>query len=86
MQLEVETTTEDVGAKETGSAGFFDGFFKALVGFEDFTVDIVVTDGRTHGETADDHAFDQGVRVVPDDIQIFKGTRLASSVLQTRYF
>ncbi len=77
VELEVEARTQDVLPQEAGFAGFFQGLFKALVDLENLAVDVVVAHGSAHRETADDHAFDHGVRVVAQDVAVLEGPGLA---------
>ena len=76
-EFEIEAAAQDVFAKEACFPGFGQSGFKALVAFENFAVNIVVTGTRTHGIAADDHAFNQGMRIETDDIAVFEGTGFA---------
>jgi len=77
VQLEGELAAHDLVAQEIGGARLFQRFFEAVVVGENFTVDVVVTHGDAHGVSADGHAFDQGMRVVANNVAVLEGTRLA---------
>ncbi|OMP13027.1 hypothetical protein COLO4_02409 [Corchorus olitorius] len=77
MQLEVEAGPQDVVTEEARSARLFQCLFEDLVFVPDLAVDVVVAHGDAHRVAADGHAFDQRVRVVPDDVAILERARLA---------
>ena len=77
VQLEAESAAQNVVAQIAGSTGFFEGRFKALVGVENFAVDVVVAHADAHGISRDDHAFDHRVGVVLHDVAVFASARLA---------
>ena len=77
MQLEVETAAQDVLAQIARGARLLKRFFKALVGDENFTVDVVVGEIHTHRIRRDRHAFDDDVRVVHEDVAVLEGAGLA---------
>lgn len=60
-QVEGKFRTQDILSQEACRTGLINGFFTALIDFPDFTVNIVITTGRTHGIPRNDHPFDQGM-------------------------
>ena len=77
VDIEVETAAEDILAKQAGLACLGQGRLETLVGLPELATDVVVPGNCTDRITADDHALDQGMRVVAQDIAILEGTRLA---------
>src|SRR5450830_7667 len=86
VQLEAEVGAEDVVAKETCCTRFFQRFFKTQIRVEDFAVDVVVADRDAHRITADDHAFDQRVRVITNDVAVFECARFAFIAVANEVF
>jgi len=77
VEVEGEIAAEDILAEVPRGAGFLERLFEAQIDFEDFTVDVVVAAPAPHGITGDDHALDDGVRVVAQDVAILESARLA---------
>ncbi len=77
MQLEAEIRTQDLVTQEASRTGLFQRFFKTLIDFEHFTVDVVVAHGNTHGVGCNGHAFDHDVRVETQDIAVFESAGFA---------
>ena len=77
VQLEAEAAAHDVVTQVAGSAGLFQRGLEALIGLEDFAVDVVVAQGDAHRVGRDDHALDHDVGVVHQDVPVLAGARLA---------
>ena len=77
MQLKAEFRPENFIAEITGSARFFEGLFKALVIRPYFAMNIVVTHADAHRVSGDDHAFDQDMGVVAEDVTVLERAGLA---------
>ena len=77
MQLKFEVAACNVIAQVTRCAGLFQGFFKALIGGENFAVNVVVAHTRTNRVAGDDHAFNHDVGVVHQDVAVFERAWLA---------
>ncbi|MNT41657.1 hypothetical protein D3C72_1780260 [compost metagenome] len=75
MQLETEVATQNVVTQVACCAGLFQCFLKALIGLEDFAVDIVVTYIDAHRESSNRHAFNHDVGVVHQDLTVFASAR-----------
>ena len=63
MQLEIECAAHDLVAQVAGSTRLFQGFFKPVIGLEDFTMDVVVAHRDTHGISCNGHALNNDMRV-----------------------
>ena len=77
VELEAEVAAEDVLAEVTGRARFGERLFEALVRVPDLAVRVVVADRDAHRVPGDDHAFDDDVRVVAQEIAILERAGLA---------
>ena len=77
MQLEAEVAAQDLVAQVPSSARLFQRRFEAVVGLEDFAVDVVVAHGNAHRVGRNDHAFDDDVRVELQDVAVLARARLA---------
>ena len=87
-EFEIEAAAHDVLAEQACFARFFQRGFKALETLENFAVDIVVAGFRAHGVTRDNHALNQRVRVVHDDVAVFERAgfafvRVADNIFRT---
>ena len=71
-ELEIETAAHDVLAEQACFASFFQRSFKALETLENFAVNVVVAGFRAHGVTRNNHALNQRVGVVHDDVAVFE--------------
>ncbi len=76
MQLEAESAAQNVVTQQASGARLLQRLFEALVGLEDFAVNVVVPDRDAHGVGGNRHAFDDDVRVELHDVAVFAGTRL----------
>ncbi len=76
MYIVTKTGAQDIIPQQTGGAGLFQSGFEALVGFPEFASYIIVASSGIDGVTADDHTFDQLMRVVAQDVTILKCSRL----------
>ncbi len=77
MQLEIELATHDLVTEEAGGARLFQRFLEAVVIGPNLAMNIVVANRDTHRVGADRHAFDQGMRVVANDVAILECARFA---------
>ena len=89
MQLKAVRAAQNVVAQQACCAGFFQRRFEALVGGENFTVNVVVADRDAHGVGGNRHAFNHDMRVVLHDVAVFGSAgfafvRIANEVLLTR--
>jgi hypothetical protein len=74
-KIEAEIRAKDVPSEEASFTRLGESFLEAIVHLEDFAVDIVVTTLTPHRITSDDHAFNDGVRVITKDVPILEGAR-----------
>ncbi len=77
MQLKTVAAAQNVVTQQARGTGFFERFFKALVGSKNLAVDVVITNGDAHGIGRNCHAFNHHVRVVMQDVAVFSSARFA---------
>jgi hypothetical protein len=77
VQIEIDAGPENIPAQQSRRVGLRQRGFEAWNGLaQEFAADVVVAYGRRHGVAADGHAFDDGVRVVAQDIAVMAGAGL----------
>src|SRR5712664_4230821 len=72
VQIEAECRALDALAQISGPVGFGERVLEALVHVPNLAVDVVVADGDSHRVSCDRHAFDDGVRVVAQDVAVLE--------------
>ena len=77
VELEGELAAEDVAAEQARLARLAQRLLAALVDVPDLAVDVVVAARAAHRVAADDHALDQRVRVVAQDVAVLERPGLA---------
>ena len=75
VEVATEVTSTDVVAKESRFAGFRDGIFDNLCGLWKLFANVDVCEFGTDCEAGDDHALDELVRVLMDNVAILEGPR-----------
>ena len=76
VQLEVEAAAQDVLPQQSGRAGLVNGGPDALGGVHVLTPDVDVPHRGAHGVRGDDHALDQLVRVLGEQVAVLEGAGL----------
>ena len=76
-QFKRKIAAQNILPQQIGFARLRQCRFKALIAFKNFAVNVVIARRRTHGVAADDHAFNQRVRVEHNDVAVFECARLA---------
>ena len=76
VQLKAEFAAQNLVAQQAGGTRFFERRLEAVVGLEDFAVNVVVADRNAHRVGGDDHALDDNVRIELQDVAVFAGTGL----------
>ena len=71
----VEAGSENVLAKKIFGTRFFDCCLQNLSRLREFLPDINVSGVTTDGETGDQHAFDQLVRILVHDVAVLESAR-----------
>ena len=74
VDLHVEPGGEDVFAQKIVRPGFLDGALQDMGPFRELPSYIYVRGAGVQGETGDEDAFEELVRVVVNDVTILKGT------------
>ena len=78
VQVEIDTRALNIPAKQPCVIGFF---YRSLESWywlsEEFATYVIVGDRCAHRVSRDGHALNQYVRVVPEDVAIMTGARLA---------
>src|SRR6185369_12090417 len=77
VQFKTEFRSEDPVAQKTCVARFLERLLEALVRVPDFPVYVVVAHADTHRIRCYDHAFDDDMRVVTQDVAILERAGLA---------
>ncbi len=72
VNLDVESGAENVTSKEIVLARFFDGAFEDFRAFRKLTSDIDVGRAGIQGETGDQDAFQQLMRILVNDVAVFE--------------
>ncbi len=73
IDVEVVAGAEDVFAEEVFGACFFDGCFEDAGAFGEFAADVDVGEVDAAGVAGDDHALEELVRILVDDVAVFEG-------------
>ena len=76
-KLKIEARAQNILTNKAGCTGLIQSLFEALIGFPDFTVNIVVTTISPHREGSNSHTFDYRMRVKTHDVAILECTRFA---------
>jgi len=76
VDFEIESGAEDVLADEMLLFRFGDGLFENDGGFGELFADVDVGDVSADGEARDDHALDELVRVLVEDVAVFESAGL----------
>ena len=77
LDVEFEPAAQNVFAKQAVFAGLFDGTVQVMHGQRVLGADINDALGGTHDVAADDHAFEQGVRIAFNLIAVHVGAGVA---------
>ena len=76
-QVKTKARAEDIVTEQTCLTRLRQSLLENFVGFKNFTVNVVVATRNAHGVGGNGHAFDQRVRIVANDVAVFKRARLA---------
>ena len=76
VDLDVETGAEHVLPEEIVRPRFFDGAFQDLRALRKLAPDVDVGSLRVEGETGDENAFEQLMRIFVNDVAILERARL----------
>src|SRR5437660_659614 len=77
VDLEVASAAKNVFAKEAFGIGVADRLLHDDGEITIFAPDVDVSAGRTHSQSGDDDAFDDGMRIVLENQPVFAGSGLA---------
>ena len=76
IELKIKARSKDVFADEIFCACLFDRALNDQRRFRELLTQVNISRVRAHREGRDDHAFDELMRILMEDVAILEGTRL----------